>query len=818
MVLKIQDLIDIEQFQLLQDRLNEIYSFPSAIVDNEGKILTATAWQDVCTKFHRQNSESEKECIKSDKYIEDHLHEANPAVSYRCPHGLIDNATPIIIEGVHYGNFFTGQFFLEPPDLNFFRAQAKRYGFDEEGYIEAVKKAPIWTQEQLNSYLFFIKGLIEVIAGVGLKTIKEIESGKRIRETKEWHRTILRTAMDGFWLADLQERLLEVNETYCQMSGYSEQELLSMSIPDLELVENSDDTTAHMQKIITHGVDRFESMHRRKDGSTFDVEVSVQYRPTDGGQMVAFLRDITDRKEAENTLRESEEKYRILFDNDRAAIYIFEVENSRFLDVNEAFIRLYGYSRDELLGNMTALDTSAEPEESAKSFRVAETGTIFIPLRWHKKKDGTIFPVEIIGGIYIWKGQRVMFGMSMDISERRRIEEERIAMERKLLHSQKLESLGVLAGGIAHDFNNLLMTILGNMELAMDDISPVSPARPYLENAHTASKRAADLTRQMLAYSGKGKFVIENMNLSELVQENIRILRASIPATINLGIQLNSDMPPIMADAGQIQQVVMNLLTNAAEAIGDRAGTITLTTGVKHCDEKYLKSSRLHEKPAPGEFVYLEVVDTGCGMDEATQQKIFDPFFTTKFTGRGLGMSAMQGIILGHKGAIFVNSEVGKGTTVRVNFPVSDSVAEIRAVISPTREISSSSDVSSPHNTILIVDDEEDVRQICSTMVSRLGYRILTAADGEEAVASFRDHADEIVCIILDMTMPKMDGYATFQSLKEIRPDVKAILSSGYNQEAITQRFTGLGLAGFIQKPYRRQQLQDELERVLKQG
>ena len=237
MAFKLQDLIDIEQFQMLQDRLNEIYSFPSAIIDNDGKVHTATAWQDVCTKFHRQNSECEKECIKSDQYIADHLHEANPAVSYRCPNGLIDNATPIIIDGIHYGNYFTGQFFLEPPDLNFFRAQAKRYGFDEEAYIEAVKKVPIWTKEQLDSYLFFIKGLIEVIAGVGLKNLKDIEAGKKIVESEERHRTILKTAMDGIWLVDMQGRLLEVNETYCRMSGYSEQELLVMRITDLGLLK-----------------------------------------------------------------------------------------------------------------------------------------------------------------------------------------------------------------------------------------------------------------------------------------------------------------------------------------------------------------------------------------------------------------------------------------------------------------------------------------------------------------------------------------------------------------------------------------------------
>jgi two-component system cell cycle sensor histidine kinase/response regulator CckA len=289
------------------------------------------------------------------------------------------------------------------------------------------------------------------------------------------------------------------------------------------------------------------------------------------------------------------------------------------------------------------------------------------------RRDGSVRHVHSRRYVLIEKEEPgKIFGMVQDITDQKRFQEERIEMERRLLQTQKLESLGILAGGIAHDFNNLLMAILGNLELAMDEISPVSSAHKYLENCHHASWRAADLTRQMLAYSGKGRFVVEKMNLSELVRENIQIFRSSIPATIALNLHLNRDIPFIMADISQIQQVVMNLITNAAEAIGDNAGTITLSSGLQTCDVGCLALSRFQEKPVPGDFIYLEVTDTGCGMDEETQQKIFDPFFSTKFTGRGLGMSALQGIILGHKGAIILDSKIGSGTTIRVLFPVSD--------------------------------------------------------------------------------------------------------------------------------------------------
>lgn len=302
---RLQDLIDIDHFQELQDRLNEIYSFPSSIIDNDGNILTATAWQEICLQFHRKSRDSEKLCIKSDQYIKDHIYEANPALTYHCPHGLVDNATPIIIDGVHYGNFFTGQFFLKEPDLEFFRARAQKYGFDEEAYLRAVKKVPVWTQKQLDSYLFFIKGLITVLSESGLKKLKEIENRERTEKSEKRYRSILKAAMDGCWLTDTKGRLLEVNDAYCRMSGYSEDELLSMHISDLELVETPDLVAEQMQKVILKGADRFESQHRRKDGTAFDVEVSIKFRAEDGGQCVCFLRDITDRRLAEKALYEN---------------------------------------------------------------------------------------------------------------------------------------------------------------------------------------------------------------------------------------------------------------------------------------------------------------------------------------------------------------------------------------------------------------------------------------------------------------------------------------------------------------------------------
>jgi PAS domain S-box-containing protein len=297
---RLQDLIDIQQFQSLQDQLNRIYSFPCAITDEAGNILASTAWQDICTRFHRQNKECEKICIESDQFIRTHIADASPSVNYHCPHGLVDSVTPIIIEGKHLGNYFIGQFFFEKPDLSFFIKQAQRYGFDEQAYIEAVQKVPIWTLDQLNNYQRYIKELIRVITGIALKNLRTIESQRKLLESENEHRAIIQTAMDGFWMVDRQGHLLQVNEAYCRMSGYSESELLNLRIGDLDADENDEEIVAHIQKIILQGEDRFESTHRHKDGSLFFVEVSAQRRTSHNTeQFVVFLHDITARKRTE---------------------------------------------------------------------------------------------------------------------------------------------------------------------------------------------------------------------------------------------------------------------------------------------------------------------------------------------------------------------------------------------------------------------------------------------------------------------------------------------------------------------------------------
>ena len=399
-----------------------------------------------------------------------------------------------------------------------------------------------------------------------------------------------------------------------------------------------------------------------------------------------------------------------------------------------------------------------------------------------------------------------------DVSERKRAEAERLELERRLLHAQKLESLGVMAGGVAHDFNNLLTVMQGGMELALGQVGTDSGAGSSIRDAMEAGHRAAELTQQMLDFAGTGNRVVRNVDLGQSIRESSDLLRACIPRTVDILHHLAPMLPAIQADPSQIQQVVMNLITNASEAIS-RAGTITIATGVLDCSAAYLLKSRLEEKPPPGRYVYMEVTDTGSGMESTTLERLFDPFFTTKFLGRGLGMSAAMGIVRRHGGAILVDTEVGVGTSVRVLFPAAE--AQGSAAGGPAPQHVGSLPARSLSGTVLVVDDEPDVRRMCQKMVEKLGLQVITAKDGEDAIRVFREHRGEIACVILDLTMPRMDGVAALAELKLLQPDVKVILASGYADAEVMRRFTRGEPAAFLHKPYGFETVAAKLREVL---
>ncbi len=521
-----------------------------------------------------------------------------------------------------------------------------------------------------------------------------------------------------------------------------------------------------------------------------------------------LLHDKNNQLEREVIERiKNEQLFRDLFQNAADPIYISDMFG-KILNANDQACNELGFTYEELLTKqITDLDAGYQDPEKVEAFfkNLMEIKSATFETE-HRRKDNSQFHVEIHASCINYNGSPAIMGVVRNIDERKRIAVEQMKLEQQLLHAQKLESLGVLAGGIAHDFNNILTSIIGNAELALLRINKESPGVDNLHRIEEAAARAADLAKQMLAYSGKGKFVIENINLNLLLEDMMHMLEVSISKKAVLRLNLIPDLPSVEADTTQIRQIIMNLIINASEAIGDKSGVIAVTTGCMDCNKDYLKDVWLDENLNQGLYVYLEIADTGCGMDKHTLAKLFDPFFTTKFTGRGLGMAAVLGIVRGHKGAIKVYSELGKGTSFKILLPASGKPANIFNHVGYEGNWKGS-------GTVLLVDDEETVRGMGKEMLQEFGFTTITANDGREAVEIFKTTPD-ISFVILDLTMPHMDGEQCFRVLRQIKPDVKVIMCSGFSEHEVTKKFMGKGLAGFIQKPYKLSALKEAIQKI----
>jgi two-component system cell cycle sensor histidine kinase/response regulator CckA len=387
-----------------------------------------------------------------------------------------------------------------------------------------------------------------------------------------------------------------------------------------------------------------------------------------------------------------------------------------------------------------------------------------------------------------------------DVSERR-------AFDLKLQSMQRLESLTLLAGGVAHDFNNLLVGILGNLALALAELPKDSFLHEAIQDAQTAALRASELTKQMLAYSGKGRFVLERLDVSHVVEELLPLLMSVVSKNAELVLALADKLPEINVDPAQLRQLVLNLVTNGSDALGERAGAITLKTGVMTADRTYLDTVFLGEEVSEGSYVYIEISDTGRGMEPETLGRIFDPFFSTKFMGRGLGLAAVFGILRAHHGAIHVQSKPDEGASFRALFAAAAPEARSTVSVLPETGFRGS-------GLILVADDEETVRTVAARILVQNGFRVLIACDGEEALSMF-EHEREIAAVVLDVTMPGVGSEKVFRSMRNLRANVPVILTSGYSEKDVTSAFAGEGLAGFLQKPWLPDDLLRSLRRVL---
>ncbi|TGU70267.1 response regulator [Geomonas terrae] len=476
---------------------------------------------------------------------------------------------------------------------------------------------------------------------------------------------------------------------------------------------------------------------------------------------------------------------------------------------NPAFDRIVGYDPGETLGKDTAIfyvDQAWYQSVGEAGYGALQRGEIYSTDLKMKRKDGSVIWCNVAGQMVnpeaaedgsIW--------IIQDITERKQAAQ----LEQQLLHAQKLESLGVLAGGIAHDFNNILMAIMGNAELGLMRMPDGAAAAENLHRIQQSAQRAADLTKHMLAYSGKGRFMIEAVDLNQVIEELAHLQEISVSRQAKLSYHLHRPLPAIDGDPAQLRQMVMNLVINASEAIGGEKGEIVITTGSAAGEPKHILEAWQEELPE-GEYVCLTVTDTGCGMDRETIARLFDPFFTTKFTGRGLGMAAVQGIVKGHKGAIRITSEPGKGSTFRIFLPVG--TPTVKGDVGSTDR---QREAMQPGAKAMLVDDEEAVRNVGAEMLKQLGFTPVLAKDGEEALEIFRQ-TPGISFLILDMTMPRMDGKQCLGELRRIAPAVPVIMSSGYNEQEIARELGGEIPSGFIQKPYNVASMKEAIERALR--
>ena len=455
--------------------------------------------------------------------------------------------------------------------------------------------------------------------------------------------------------------------------------------------------------------------------------------------------------------------------------------------------QIFGHTPEEAIGQSISLVVPPDRahEESDIAERIRHGGRVKNFETVRVRKDGKLIPVSLTmsplrdeSGVIVGASQIIR-----DITEQKELEQQ-------LRQTQKLESLGVLAGGLAHDFNNLLTGIMGNASLAVQDVENPELIRERMQEVLSASERAALLVRQMLAYAGKGHFVIEAVDLSQQVHEIVTLLRTSIPRLVELDLRLARDLPRIEADRSQVQQVIMNLAINGAEAIGERPGKLSITTA----------SREGNAEPQ----VVLEVEDNGCGMDEHTKARIFDPFFTTKFTGRGLGLAAVTGIIRTHRASISVESAPGRGSTFTVVFPASC----VNGAAPPAEyqvELRG-------YGNILVVDDEELVRSMAKFTLERCGYSVELANDGRSAVALFTARPHDFAAILLDLTMPVMSGDEALRHIRQVRSDIPVVLSSGFSEDEALHRFRQTGLAGFLQKPYTATALAKRIKQAVKRA
>lgn len=664
-----------------------------------------------------------------------------------------------------------------------------------------------WT----NKPFYDATGRVSEILCVGHDITERRRIEKELQKSESQHRSILQTAMDGFWLVDLQGRLLNVNAAYCQMSGYTSQELLGIWISELVAEGTQADIDADIQKVISQGRNRFLSRHRHKTGKILDMEISVQYK-SPNEYITVFLRDITEQRRAEAELIESSQRLKLAVASGKLGIWDWNVKDN-IMVWDDRMFELYGITPDIFPSNIEAWTSGIHPDDKQRALDECDAA-----IEGLKKFNTTFRVLHPDGTVKFLKANAMvirddagkavrMIGINRDITDRRRADEENKKLQNQLQQAQKMEAVGHLAGGVAHDYNNMLGVILGHAEMALEGLDNDHPLSNDLKIIQDAAQRSADITRQLLAFARKQTIAPRMTDINPSVEGMLRMLQRLIGENIALVLKPGYGLWKVKIDASQLDQIIANLCVNARDAISD-VGTITIETSNCVFDEEYCKKNVFF---TAGDYVLLTVSDTGCGMDNATLEHIFEPFFTTKNIGKGsgLGLATVYGIVKQNNGFINAYSELGQGTTFKVYLPryISNTDQdEIKEVAKP---------VKGGTETILLVEDEPTILDMTTKMLQRLGYSVIAMGSPGKAIQAVEDSGVKIHLLITDLVMPEMNGKELSEKLLLRQPELQILFMSGYTANVIAHSGVLDDGVYFLQKPFSKKDLAAKIRMTL---
>jgi len=669
-------------------------------------------------------------------------------------------------------------------------------------------EAPAWT---VAAHRGLAVAAVALLAVYQIRGLAAERLGRRASGDQRFLAAIVESTDDAVIGQDLEGRVRSWNPAAARLYGWCAEEALGRDVEELIVPpERRDEYRELLARLRAGKREHLETVQVSRSGRRLDVSITISPVTDERGALLgasAITRDIGERKRAEQRLRVAVEA--------SSDAMVIAGEDGRIIFANSATAALLGYAPDDLRDRPVELlvperHRANHPTLRERFLEEPEARPMGAGRDLHAlHRDGSEIPVEIgLTPFEMAEGTMVLVSI-VDIRPRLRQDEERRRFDRKLRETQRLESLGLLAGGIAHDFNNMLVAVLGGAALAQAELPADSPTRRLLEDVEQAARRASDLCRQLLAYSGRGQSVVERVDLSRLVSEMAELLRVSISKKVELRLDLANDLPPVEADPIQLRQVVMNLLTNASESVGGGGGVVRVATGTRTCDAATLRACVLDASEGPGQYALLEITDTGAGMDEATLQNIFEPFFSTKGTGRGLGLAGVLGIVRGHRGAVQVESQPGRGTAFRVLLPAAQGKRppEPAPRATPSRRQAG--------GLVLVVEDEPAVRSVAELALESAGFAVIAVEDGPAALAAARERGGEIAAVLLDMTMPRMSGAETFRALRELRPELPVVLTSGYEAGDAVRTLSGDGAVRFVQKPWHPSELTAAVRAVL---